>query len=76
MICPQCSNSILSPSLPRPFVLSYRGFKKEAGSEVYLECSLCPYESLEPLNSTVDVDYEMVKFKREVNMRLSEGDDV
>ena len=74
MICPQCNNGILSPSFPIPLVLTYRSFNKAVGTYVVMECSSCSYESTEPLNSTVDMDQEMIIFKREVNTKLSGGD--
>jgi len=74
MICPSCNNGILSPSLPVPLVLTYRSFKKVIGTSTSLDCSSCLYESTGALNSSVDVDAEMLLFKREVNSKLSGGE--
>ncbi len=74
MICPSCNNGILSPSLPIPLVLSYRSFKKVVGSSTTLECSSCSYEDTESLEANVDIDQEMMLFKREVNTKLSGGE--
>ena len=73
MICPSCNNGILSPSLLRSSIISYRGFNKAVGTYVVMECSSCSYESTEPLNSTVDMDQELILFKIEVNGMLSGG---
>ncbi len=74
MICPACNNGILSPSLPIPLVLSYRSFKKVVGSSTTLDCSSCSYEDIASLKANVDVDQEMMLFKREVNTKLSGGE--
>jgi len=73
VICPQCSNGFLAPSLPVPLVLKYRGFSKQVAAQEFLECTNCRYESAEPISS-VDVDAETAKFRREVNMKLSVGE--
>lgn len=75
MICPKCSNGFLSPSLPRPLVLSYRGFSKEVASQIVLECTFCSNE-LTRLCKGVDIDHEWCIFKREVNIKLSGGDEL
>lgn len=54
--------------------LSYRGFERKIGTQVYLACSNCLYEATEPLESNVDVDVEMIIFKREINRQLSIGE--
>jgi len=73
MVCPQCSNGFLAPSLPVPLVLKYRGFSKQVATQEFLECSNCLYGGAEPISS-VDVDAETAKFRREVNTKLSVGE--
>lgn len=74
MICPSCSNSVLSPAIAaKPLVLSYRGFNKEIASQLLLECSYCSYEHTEPLKG-IDIDEQWAVFKREINSRLSGGE--
>ena len=74
MICPSCSNGILSPSFPIPLVLTYRSFKKVVGSATTLGCSSCSYEDTDSLEANVDMDQQMSLFKREINTQLSGGD--
>lgn len=76
MICPECNNSILSPSLPVRARISYRGFEKEVGSLTYLGCSSCPYESTDSQNSSVGMVAAMIEFKREINVKLSIGEEL
>lgn len=73
MICPKCANGFLVPSLPRLLELNYRSFSKQIGTQEFMECGNCTYEVFRP-TSSVDVDAEMVKFRREVNMTLSIGE--
>jgi len=76
MICQQCNNGFLSPSLPIPSVLSYRGFEKRVGTFTLSECSNGCMTSTESLNSIVDMDAEINLFKREINAKLSIGDEL
>lgn len=76
MLCPICNNGFLCKSLPRPHVLSYRGFTKQIGTEILLECSSCLYEDLDSVESIVDVDAEMIIFKREINKKLAIGEEL
>lgn len=75
MICPNCNNGFLTPSFPIPFVLSYRGFTKVVGSQLYIECSSGCNSSTEPTKSIItsgeSLDVEMSKFKYEINRKLS-----
>lgn len=73
MICPKCEDGFISEPTPKPFVITYRGFSKTLGVLVYLSCSNCLYESTEPLKANVDIDAEMILFKREINRQLSVG---
>lgn len=75
MICPECNNGILSPSLPVGARISYRGFSKEVATLTYLSCSSCSYESTEPVEA-IDMDGLMNDFKREVNRQLSLGEEL
>jgi len=74
MICPSCKAGFLCEPIPKPLVLSYRGFSKQVGMLVFNECSNCLYESTEPVESTIDIDAELVNFKREINKQLSVGE--
>ena len=74
MICPSCNNGILSPSLPKPILLTYRSFNKSVGVSTSIECSSCLYEAKDSLKANVNIDQEMILFKREVNTKLSEGE--
>lgn len=74
MICPECRDRFVSEPTPKPFILSYRGFEKHVATLGYLACSNCLYESTEPLKSTIDVDVEIITFKREINRQLSTGE--
>ena len=56
------------------FVVSYRGFTKQIGTQVYLSCSNCLYTSVDALELNVDTDAEMTLFKVEINRQLSIGD--
>lgn len=76
MVCPQCNNGFLCPSLPIPSVLSYRRFEKVVGTFTLAECSNGCTASTDSLNSIVDMDAEMNLFKREINARLSIGDEL
>ena len=73
MICPECNNGILSPSLPVGARMSYRGFSEEVATLTYLSCSSCSYESTEPVEA-IDMDAAMVEFKIEINRQLSLGE--
>jgi len=73
MICPQCNNGLLCPSLPKAITVAYRGFTKVVGSKASLDCSSCLYEGTESYNDSVDIDAEFMLFKREINIRLSGG---
>ena len=75
MICPECNNGILSPSLPVGARISYRGFSKEVATLTYLNCSSCSYESTDPVEA-IDMDGLMNDFKREINVRLSLGEEL
>lgn len=75
MICPSCKDGFVSEPTPKPLILSYRGFEKYLATRLFLACSNCLYEATDPIESTVDVDAEMMTFKREINIRLSGGDE-
>lgn len=76
MICTQCHSGFLVPAItPNPLVLSYRGFDKEIASQLVLECSYCSNELIEPCKG-IDIDHEWCIFKREINSKLSGGDDL
>jgi hypothetical protein len=74
MICPECKDGFVIEPVTKGFVLSYRGFTKQVGVEVFLSCSNCLYESIEPVQHNIDIDVELIKFKREINKQLSTGD--
>lgn len=74
MLCPICKDGFLCEPIEKPLVVSYRGFSKTMGTSVFLSCSNCLYASTEPLNSVVDIDFELSKFKKEINRKLSIGD--
>lgn len=74
MICPACGDGHICEPTPKPLILSYRGFERCVATLAYLSCSNCLYEATEPLESTVDVDAEMIVFKREINRQLSIGE--
>lgn len=76
MICPNCRAGFVCEPTPKPFILAYRGFTKQIGTQVYLSCSNCLYASVDPLELNVDIDAGMALFRREVNMRLSTGEDL
>lgn len=76
MICPQCKNGFICEPTPKPLVLSYRGFSKIVATQLFLGCSNCLYEDIEPSGDIVDIDSEMVVFKREINRKLSIGDEL
>jgi len=76
MICQNCHNGILTPTLVKVRRITYRSFIKDLGTELYHECSNCLYEAIEPVRYEVNVDVEMEVFKREVNMKLSVGEDL
>ena len=70
--CPDCSQGFMlldefSPS--KPIVLTYRGYNKVVATQVFRECSMCSYSSPEPLKG-IDLDQEMIMFKREVNIKI------
>lgn len=74
MICSHCNNGFLTPTLaPEPLVIIYRGFSKTIGAQLVSECTSCSYSTTEASGS-VDIDSELVKFKREINMKMSEGE--
>lgn len=74
MLCPNCGDGYICEPTPKPLILSYRGFERKIGTQVYLACSNCLYEATEPLESTVDIDAEMMVFKIEINRQLSIGE--
>ena len=74
MICPQCHNGFVCEPIPKPLVLSYRGFDKQVATQLFLSCSNCEYAESEPTEGIVDIDYEVEIFKREINRKLSVGD--
>ena len=74
MICPECNNSLMCHSLPEALTVNYRGFSKQVATQVLLECQDGCTTSREPLNSIVDMDAELSKFKVEINRRFSGGE--
>lgn len=76
MICPACGDGHICEPTPKPLILSYRGFERCVATLAYLSCSNCLYEATEPLGSTVDIEAEMISFQREINIRLSTGDEL
>lgn len=74
MLCPSCGDGFLCEPTPKPLILSYRGFEKQICTQLYLSCSNCIYEATEPLESTVDIDAEMMVFKIEINRQFSTGE--
>jgi len=76
MLCINCGDGYICEPLPKPLVLTYRGFKKQIGTQIYLSCSNCLYVSTEPSDGALDMQEEMIAFKREVNMKLSVGEDL
>ena len=76
MLCPSCKDGYICEPTPKPLILSYRGFSRHVATLVYLACSNCLYEATEPLESTVDVDAEMITFKRDINRRFSTGEEL
>lgn len=76
MICTQCNSGFLVPAIaPKPLVLSYRGFSRDVDSQITLECTYCSNELTEPCKG-IDIDHEWCIFKREVNSKLSGGDEL
>ena len=73
MICPECEDGFVSEPTPKPLVITYRGFSRTLGTQLYLSCTNCLYEATEPLESNVDTDAEMSLFKIEINRKLSTG---
>lgn len=75
MICGKCFNGFLCESFPVPFVLSYRGFTRVVGTQVYIECSSGCNNSTEPAKSIItsgeSLDVELSRFKYEINRKLS-----
>lgn len=70
--CPECFQGFMlldefSPS--KLLVLTYRGHSKVVATQVFRECSICSYSFPEPLKD-IDLDQEMVVFKREVNIKI------
>lgn len=76
MICNQCRSGFLCEPFLKPLVLRYRGFYKDVGSVEYLSCSNCLYVNLEAPVDNIDYDAEMEVFKREINYRLSMGEEL
>ena len=76
MICPACGDGHICEPTPKPLILSYRGFERCVDTQLYLACSNCLYEATEPLESNVDIDAEIMVFKREINRQLSIGDEL
>ena len=74
MICTNCNNGFLCEPITKPLLLAYRGFTKHVATEVFMSCSNCSYEDVEPLEAIVDVDAELAIFKREINRQLSTGE--
>ena len=76
MLCPSCGDGYICEPTPKPLILSYRGFEKYVATLIYLSCNNCLYEATEAVESTVDIDAEMMTFQREVNIKLSIGDEL
>lgn len=76
MICPECRDGFIHEPVLEPIVLHYRGFSKEVGVVTHLMCSNCLHTSIDQSSCPVDVDYEMIIFKREVNKQLSIGEEL
>lgn len=74
MICPECKDGYVSEPTPKPLTIVYRGFSKQIGTQLYLSCSNCLYASTDPLELNVDIDAEIVTFRRDVNRQLSAGE--
>lgn len=76
MICTQCHSGFLVQTIaPKPVVLSYRGFSRLTGAQLILECTFCCNELTEPCKG-IDIDREWCIFKREINSKLSGGDEL
>ena len=76
MLCPSCGDGDICEPTPKPVILSYRGFERCVATQLYLSCSNCLYEATEPVESTVDIEAEIISFKREINRKLSIGDEL
>lgn len=74
MICPECEDGYIYEPTPKPFILAYRGFTKQIGTQVCLGCTNCLYEATDPSELNVDIDAEIILFQREVNRQLSIGE--
>lgn len=76
MLCPSCGDGYICEPTPKPLILSYRGFARCVVTQLYLSCSNCLYEATDHVESNVDIDAEMISFQREINIRLSTGDEL